>query len=220
MDGSIDLGVEQNWPVLGHAIGHHWPGPFVARVRELFGRRSVERHNHAVMLVTFGDRTNETRVICHSGAVHRHFGQQLGWVGAACGVLVVVSCSADTPAADGCERLTQIVVGIDDINHASQLPTPTELRLSLDEVLLNADEMRSDASLSTTVRAALDELRINALEYQRSVEPYGYDLLVTQTAASSDEQQRLYSFESATSLDAQAQLRQHIADECAAAPAG
>jgi hypothetical protein len=164
---------------------------------------------------------NDTSVICHSGDVHvRDVVQQLGKLGAACGLLVAASCSADIAAADGCERLTQVMVGIDDISHASQLPTPAELRLRLDDVLLAADELRADTSLSADVRAALDELRINALEYQRSVEPYGYDLLVTQTAASSDEQQRLYSFESATSLDAQAQLREHIAEQCTPVPAG
>lgn len=102
-----------------------------------------------------------------------------------------------------CAQVESLRSAIAEISHGEELPEPTSLRSLVDRVIelagsLDDDVRADDAELGDAFR----EVEISGLEYRRSVEPYGYDLLAARTQGSTDDDERLYSFEHATTVAA------------------
>ncbi len=143
-----------------------------------------------------------------------------GRVAAWCvGVAVVLAgCTGggDGDAASLCQRSNELLDTVASINGGEELPEPIELRELVTGVVdlaggLDDDVRGADESLA----AAFRTVEIAGLEYQRSVEPYGYDLLAARTQGSTDDDERLYSFEHATSVAALDQVSAAAEGWCA-----
>lgn len=118
---------------------------------------------------------------------------------------------------DRCQRTESLQAAIAEISTGEELPEPAALRRLVDDVVDLAaaldDEVRGD---DETLGDAFREVEISGLEYRRSVEPYGYDLLAARTQGSTEEDERLYSFEHATTVAALDQIAVAADGWCAA----
>lgn len=123
------------------------------------------------------------------------------WRAVSLTALVLVGCStAADDAGTGCEGWVEVLASIDELSHGEELPSPAELRILIDTIVDRAEAIGGivDGSESEAIR----QVEISAREYRRSVEPYGFDLLAARTAGSTEEQERLYVFDHAETVDA------------------
>jgi len=141
-------------------------------------------------------------------------------------VLLLGACSSEPDQDSACSDLDELLSAADHLTGTLEFLEPQELSDSVATVIAIAAELSGqlvpagfDGSTIQELDAALREVEIDGLEYRRTLVTYGYDLLVAQTAGSTEEQERLYVFESGEFLDARTVLRSHQANACAQIPA-
>ncbi|NOX30983.1 MAG: hypothetical protein GXP35_13195 [Actinobacteria bacterium] len=140
-------------------------------------------------------------------------------------VLLLGACSSEPDRAAACSDLHDLLSAADQLTGSLEFLEPQELSDSVATVIATAAGLTgrlvpagSDSATTQELDAALREVEIDGLEYRRTLDTYGYDLLVAQTAGSTEEQERLYVFESGAFVDARMMLRSHQADSCAQIP--
>jgi len=140
--------------------------------------------------------------------------------------LLLGACASEPDQASACADLDELLSAADHITGSVEFLEPQELSDNVATVIDTAASLTgrlvptlSDSSTTQELDVALREVEIDGLEYRRTLDNYGYDLLIAQTAGSTEEQERLYVFESGEFLDARTVLRSYQANSCTQTPA-